>query len=1479
MKEFRRWYEVALCTTLIQLIYSPIAYTSDEISIVTETLSTLSNKEVIIPHAEEVENLIADTNAEVAILAANIKGKSERDVYTINFNNISIIELIRFTSKLTNLNFVFQDADLQFTVTVVSEEAVTARSMMAALSQVLRMHDLVLLEQGSNVLITKSTTVHQVPPIISADTTDPHAANAALITRVFRIKNANVNAIANIIRPMISQGALVEVSTETRQLIVTDIATNVDQIAILLNSLDAPHSPLDVETFVVKNIAPIDLIALTEKILSPFTEGNPLIFVPQPETNSVYIVSTPFLIDRAMTVMEDLDIPGKAVVIGKTGLGNKEIFIYKPLNRSPEELIRELNQVSGQLKTTGGAASPIDVAIESVKEIKDTGSLMFVADAETFTKLKAILTALDTAGAGRTSFYIYKIQRAQEVQIAESLKQMDERLQSSPRPDQELIEAIGSMKWIKETNSLVFTGSDAALKKLSEIVPTFDVAPEYGRTIGQAQIKSTFLVYNPKFRSGEELKKELDATGSSLKHSGLADPSFLETLDSMKWISSTNSLIFTGDPQSIQKIHEMLESIDTPTEYASKSSEVFIYKPQYASPDQIQDALKSLVPTLKSTHTLSDQNLASAIDAMQWNVETQSFMVTSETSTIARLKTLLTAIDTAQQAASPISKGFFLYKLQHKGCQTILDELKNIAEKMPRSSLQNQQVITTIHKIECIKSNNSLLITGTNDSMDRVKALIAEFDVASPTAGPASKGFYLYKLQNAKCDTVLHELKEIASKVPTSSLQNEQVITTINKIECIKSSNSLLLTGPDDAIDQVKALISEFDVVNKALIPSGSESFLIYKPKYVPAVNIQNALTDLSKDLQASGLDDPQLLQTLSTMRYVKQTDSLLFTGSQENLDKVQNLISGIDTSAAIGAIQNIGNITFLLYKIQSASPEKLISSLKTFAIDLKQSNVEDKQLAEAINGVKWIRETNSLLFTGNNASLEKVEQLVKKFDIPSLGGASTVPVERAASTFLIYNPKYLSGDELISILCEFMDNLMSSGVADPGLFDTINNLKWIDKTSSLLISGDPQSVEKVDQLLIKFDIPSAENAPPAIESIDNTSFLIYKLQYHPGNDIQNSLRQVAASLGKSTNAPATLVDAINSLQWIEITNSLLCTGQQEVLVKLKDLIQSLDIPLRQVFIEVLVIETALNNQQNFGLMWGGQVKYLNKTILQSGNFPLSQSAGSQTPSTTFPTNLQGINGTTTPTNTSIPFTTGFDLGVIGDIIMHKGKSFISLGSLLNAIQLDTDSTVILNPKIITQDNRQSTVFVGQNIPYTGAIVTNASNSTVTTSNIEYRDVGVALTITPILGDDNVITMDIVQDISQVTNSSNVTTSTTQLTGIQTNHTHMETRVHVPDNHFVALTGMINDSKTHFRTSIPCLGGLPVIGALFSENDRNATKNNIIVFVRPQIITSYQEYKKITEHQEWLFKDTARLPVLKEEFDEGIDMVKLPENE
>src|SRR5690606_31149718 len=153
----------------------------------------------------------------------------------------------------------------------------------------------------------------------------------------------------------------------------------------------------------------------------------------------------------------------------------------------------------------------------------------------------------------------------------------------------------------------------------------------------------------------------------------------------------------------------------------------------------------------------------------------------------------------------------------------------------------------------------------------------------------------------------------------------------------------------------------------------------------------------------------------------------------------------------------------------------------------------------------------------------------------------------------------------------------------------------WTEKTQTLVFTGSQKSLDQVKELLKEFDIPSNMAAGPvvpgqdgSIQAIDNTSFLVYKLQFHKGEESQGALRQIAKDLTLA-NAPVNqgLLNSINSIQWLEVTNSLLCSGDQETLTRLRELIKSLDIPLKQVFIEMLVIETTLTNSLNFGLEWG----------------------------------------------------------------------------------------------------------------------------------------------------------------------------------------------------------------------------------------------------------------------------------------------------
>ncbi len=384
--------------------------------------------------------------------------------------------------------------------------------------------------------------------------------------------------------------------------------------------------------------------------------------------------------------------------------------------------------------------------------------------------------------------------------------------------------------------------------------------------------------------------------------------------------------------------------------------------------------------------------------------------------------------------------------------------------------------------------------------------------------------------------------------------------------------------------------------------------------------------------------------------------------------------------------------------------------------------------------------------------------------------------------------------------------------------------------------------------------------------------FFVYKLKYHQGFEIKDALKQVAFELQTQPGTPQKLLSAIQTVQWVKATNSLLCSGDEEAIAGLRKLIESLDTALKQVFIEVLVIETDISKGLEFGLQWGASGQLKNNLGAGASGFPQN----GKTPP--FAQTMQGINASNTPSGLGqFPVGSGFDLGVIGDVIFHKGKSFLSLGALVSAVQEDGGSTIVLNQKIIAQDNKPSQIFVGDNIPFTGSVTQLVGQNQQTTSNIEYRDIGVNLNIKPMIGDDGVVTLDIQEEISETVDQPGVNQNASGALGIRTTKTNMVTHVHVPDKHFLVLSGMIRNSKSQYKTGLPCLGGIPFVGSLFSKKAKKEEKRNVIIFVRPHIVQNVEDYKKVSAAQRELHRKESSD---KEAFDQSLLLIPhVPESE
>src|SRR3989304_8132814 len=259
--------------------------------------------------------------------------------FTINFENVSILEYVNFVNKVTGNNFIYDVQDLNFSVSIISKDPITKQSVMSTLIQILRIHNLNITQDENSYIISTSENARELAKVASSqeEITTPY------VTRIFSIKNAKAETIAAIIRPMISPNSLLEISIETRQLIITDVVTNIDKINDLIQRLDSDENPLEVSVYDVKSNPPKLLIPLLEQIILPLTQGNPFILVPQDNSNSIFIVSTPMLAKKAQALLASLDIPAKTEL--KT-LEHQKLFIYRPINRSKNDLKNALEEIS-----------------------------------------------------------------------------------------------------------------------------------------------------------------------------------------------------------------------------------------------------------------------------------------------------------------------------------------------------------------------------------------------------------------------------------------------------------------------------------------------------------------------------------------------------------------------------------------------------------------------------------------------------------------------------------------------------------------------------------------------------------------------------------------------------------------------------------------------------------------------------------------------------------------------------------------------------------------------------------------------------------------------------------------------------------------------------------------------------------------------------------------------------------------------------
>ncbi|WP_201456532.1 secretin N-terminal domain-containing protein [Chlamydia sp. 17-3921] len=412
--------------------------------------------------------------------------------------------------------------------------------------------------------------------------------------------------------------------------------------------------------------------------------------------------------------------------------------------------------------------------------------------------------------------------------------------------------------------------------------------------------------------------------------------------------------------------------------------------------------------------------------------------------------------------------------------------------------------------------------------------------------------------------------------------------------------------------------------------------------------------------------------------------------------------------------------------------------------------------------------------------------------------------------------------------------------------------------TNKIFIVSSPRLTGKAVQLLKSLDVPEMAHTLDDVSSPSlalgssgaaspkRLRFFMYKLKYQNGAAIAQAIQDIGYNLYITTAMDEDFVNTLNSIQWLDVNNSIVVVGNQGNVDRVVSLLNGLDLPPKQVYIEVLILDTSLEKSWDFGVQWVALGDEQSKVAYASGL--LSNSAIAAPSRAAIPPSLPTAGSIPLPTPSQLTgfsdmmsSSSAFGLGIIGNVLSHKGKSFLTLGGLLSALDQDGDTVIVLNPRIMTQDTQQASFFVGQNIPYqTTSTVIQETGSV--TQNIEYEDIGVNLVVTSTVAPNNVVTLQIEQTISELHSAQGTLTPVTD-------KTYAATRVQVPDGCFLVMSGHIRDKTTKIVSGVPLLNSIPLIRGLFSRTIDQRQKRNIMMFIKPKVISSFEEGSAVTNKE------------------------------
>ena len=293
-------------------------------------------------------------------------------------------------------------------------------------------------------------------------------------------------------------------------------------------------------------------------------------------------------------------------------------------------------------------------------------------------------------------------------------------------------------------------------------------------------------------------------------------------------------------------------------------------------------------------------------------------------------------------------------------------------------------------------------------------------------------------------------------------------------------------------------------------------------------------------------------------------------------------------------------------------------------------------------------------------------------------------------------------------------------------------------------------------------------------------------------------------------------------------TNSLIITAPEPVYRNIRGVIDQLDSRRAQVYIESLIVEVKANTVAEMGIQWQfGTSRPGQNSVVGGTNFGTGGS------------NILAV----TQNPAALAAAGGLNVGVVRNGVSLFGQTFLNLGLLARALEAETNSNIRATPNLLTLDNEEARIIIGQNVPFvTGQYATTNNTLSSPFQTIERKDVGTMLRVRPQVSEGGTVKMEIAQEISSVVDTS-------QAAGIITNRRAIDSNVLVDDGQIVVLGGLIEDTVEGGISKVPLLGDIPGLGRLFRYDNRKRVKTNLLIFLRPVVLRSADQAWDVTANR------------------------------